>query len=235
MPGCVHAVSALDSSGDTAKEVAESKKWLAIAALIPKQPPPHGPAPNLPCSDHNPQPPLQTCTPLSGPFPVRHPQLAPALEARPTPSLPRSKELASDSSASPSGVLNSGNTASDRVASPSGIPSSKDMPPEQLLVCSRATGSTSQSTSSAPAIQGHAPSCFTGVGQDPAVSKLLPKIDCDPQQAQPLPDERLAEGQERVSDQQSSSCSRLTSSDAGASNICEQARQPCPTKAEGKA
>lgn len=31
------AVTALDSSGETAKQVAESKKWLAIAALIPDQ------------------------------------------------------------------------------------------------------------------------------------------------------------------------------------------------------
>lgn len=35
--GCMHAVTALDSSGETAKQVAESKKWLAIAALIPDQ------------------------------------------------------------------------------------------------------------------------------------------------------------------------------------------------------
>ncbi|KAL3141901.1 hypothetical protein ABBQ32_004558 [Trebouxia sp. C0010 RCD-2024] len=35
----MHAVTALDSSGETAKQVAESKKWLAIAALIPDQSP----------------------------------------------------------------------------------------------------------------------------------------------------------------------------------------------------
>ena len=54
----MHAVTALDSSGETAKQVAEGKKWLAIAALIPDQ------------SSHN------AASPLPDPDKYTHPVLA---------------------------------------------------------------------------------------------------------------------------------------------------------------
>ena len=233
----VHAVTAVDSSGDTAKQVAESKKWLAVAALIPDQPPPHEPAATPPHPDHNPQTLSQTSAPLSALVPVRQlgePQLTPAPEPGPNPGIPSSKGIASDRTTSISDVPSSKTTASNRATSPSGIPSSKDMPPEQPPVCSRATDRTSQRPSSVPATQGPSPSCFTGVGQ----GRAIPQADCDPQQAQqaqPPPVERCADHQERVPDQQSSRCGRPAPSDAGASSIDEQALQPCPAKAEGKA
>ena len=155
---------------------------------------------------------------------------------QPDPGVPSGKDMASDRTTSLSDVPCSKNTASKRASSPSGIPSSKDMPPEQSPVCSGATGSTLQSTFSAPATREPSLSCCTGVGLGSPVSKSLPHADCDPQQAQqPPPVERCADYQERVSDQRSSSCSRPTPSDAGASSIDEQAPQPCPAKAEGKA
>ena len=79
------------------------------------------------------------------------------------------------------------------------------------------------------------------MSQGPAVSESLPQADCDSQaqqaqQVQPLPVEQHAERQEREADQQSPCCSRLmTPGDAGASSIDEQAPQPHPAKAEGKA
>ena len=46
------AVTAVDSSGETAKQAAESKKWLAVAALIPDHTPPGTqPDQDTPCID----------------------------------------------------------------------------------------------------------------------------------------------------------------------------------------
>ena len=237
----VHAVTAVDSSGDTAKKVAESKKWLAVAALIPDQPPPYEPAATLPHPDHSPQTPSQTSAPLSPPVPVRQlgePQLTPAPEPGPNPGIPSSKGIASDRTTSISDVPSSKTTASNRATSPSGIPSSQDMPPEQPPVCSRATHRTSQRPSSVPATQGPSPSCFTGVGQGRPIPQSLPhgpQQAQQAQQAQPPPVEQCADHQERVPDRQSLTCGRPAPTDAGASSIDEQALQPCPAKAEGKA
>ena len=154
---------------------------------------------------------------------------------QPNPSIPGRKDIACNSTASPSGVSSSDDTASDRTALPSSVPSGKDIPPEQPLICSRAAGSTSHSTSAAPVSLESSPSCCTDVGRTFAVSKSLTQANCNPQQAQLSPVERLAEGQGSVSDHQSPSCSRLTPSDAEASSIDEQALQSCPAKAEGKA
>lgn len=253
-PGHVHAVTAVDSSGETAKQAAESKKWLAIAALIPDQPQPQEPPAAVPHEGHHPHPPLPAGSPLRAPVSVRQldePQLTPASDSQPKPSYPATSMAA----ASPCGLPTTTASAHNRIANPphsptskdtahnstashSGISSSKDMPPEQPPKCSRESGSTKpilgadlESPSSAPATEEPTPSCRTDMRQDPTIPSPAAKPDWGPEQAQPLPVQGRAEGQRTVSDQQSPSCGRLTPSDAEACLSVVEA----PTRAEGKA
>lgn len=239
----VHAVTAADSSGETAKQAAESKKWLAIAALIPDQPQPQEPPAALPHQGHHSHPPLPTGSPLTAPVSVKQldaPQLTPASDSPPNPSIPTSMAAASPSGLTCTRASAYSRTASlpaskdaahNSTASPSGTPSSKDMPPEQPPNCSRESSSINEGPTSSTATEDATPSCRTDMSQGPAVPSPTTKPDWGPEQAQPPPVQGRAGGQDEVSDQQSSSCGRLTPSDVGACSPIVEG----PARAEGKA